>query len=181
MIELTLVLKRCAIPETVSPARTVYEVGVLDEGFDVEPSPCLVELVRVSFWPTRMRLGLEMLLAEASLALVVPYLAAMPESVSPDFTVCVEGVEVVLVEEDFEEEDDEEDCLVEVVRVSFWPTRMRLGLEMLLAEASLALVVPYLAAMPESVSPDFTVCVDGVDVDLVEEDFEELADFALFD
>src|SRR5690625_5319337 len=120
-----------------------------------------------------MRLGLEMLLAEASLALVVPYLAAMPESVSPDFTVCVDGVEVVLAEEDFEEEDDAEVCLVEAGSVRFWPPRMRLGLEMLLAEASLALVVPYLAAMPESVSPDFTVCVDGVEVVLVEEDFEE--------
>src|SRR5699024_4630641 len=94
MIAFTVVLCAWASDQTVSPGRTVWVEPALELGFDDPGEGVLLELLEelpdpgiVSTWPTRMRLGLESLFAEASFALVVPYRAAIAERVCPLVTV----------------------------------------------------------------------------------------------
>ena len=146
----TVVPWREAMLESVSPARTRYvppELGLVPPVPllpDVPPEPEIV-----SFWPTLMRLGFEMPFFEAMALTVVPYFAAIFESVSPDLTVWVLVVPPpLLLAEPAEYESG---------TVIFCPTLMRFGFEMPLVDASLSTVVRYWLAILLSVSPDFTV------------------------
>jgi hypothetical protein len=50
--------------------------------------PSSVELGMLTVWPMYTRLSDEMPLNPASVSVLIPFAAAMPESVSPETTVC---------------------------------------------------------------------------------------------
>jgi hypothetical protein len=106
------------------------------------------ELGTLTVWPMRRRLSDEIPLYEASVSVLTPFAAAIPESVSPETTVWVELV--VPVEVDVVPSSDESGTL------TVWPMITRLSDEIPLKDASVSVLIPLAAAIPESVSPETT-------------------------